>query len=201
MATGLFFGTFNPVHRGHEALAVSWLNSGYIQRLEVVLTPDPPHKQDLHIASFSHRFNMLNYVFGAGNNIAINCVEQSLPAPHYTLHTIRHIVQQDSRQMYYLCVGSDTLQTIDSWYRYREIGELVTLLVAGRPDHSLLIPDSLDGFRVVTCPHEPIRVSSTDIRASFRAGTPPGSAWLHEGVQRYIEQTGLYAGPDEPLER
>ena len=199
MATGLFFGTFNPVHRGHEALAGSWLRSGYIQQLEVVLTPDPPHKRGHHLASFTHRHNMLVRAFGSQRQISINCVEQSLSPPHYTLHTIRYLIEQNRQQTYYLCAGSDTLQTMDTWHRYREIGKLVALLVAGRPDYSLQVPETLRGFRVVVCPHDPVRVSSTEIRASIRAGKSPGKSWLHEDVEQYIAETELYAGPVDPF--
>ena len=59
MNIGLFGGTFDPVHRGHLALARVALAQYKLNRIYFVPANIPPHKQQQPLTPFLHRFAML----------------------------------------------------------------------------------------------------------------------------------------------
>ncbi len=192
MRTGLFFGTFNPVHRGHEALVQSFLSSGLIDDIWVILTPNPPHKNIAALAPFEDRWNMLQLAFKEKDELKITDVEQRIPSPHYTFKTLSFLKNSYPNQVFLLCIGGDTLQQLSSWYEYEKISHKAELLVAERPDSPNFTPPELNGFRVHFCEHNPVAISSTHIRKALMAGNMPGSGELHPEVLQYIQDKDLY---------
>ncbi|MEX0681245.1 MAG: nicotinate (nicotinamide) nucleotide adenylyltransferase [Balneolales bacterium] len=197
MSTGLFFGTFNPVHRGHEALASSFLSSGVLEELWVILTPSPPHKHVPTLAPFDDRWNMLKLVFSGYPKLHLSDIEQRIPSPHYTVKTITFLKNSYPDRHFYLCIGADTLQTMASWYEVEKMVSKVELLVAGRPGSSVAVPSEMQPFVVHQCKHEETDISSTQIRKSISEGREPGQNMLHPEVRHYIREHRLYgsAGP------
>lgn len=192
MQTGLFFGTFNPVHRGHEALVSSFLSSGRIDELWIILTPNPPHKDISTLASFHDRWNMLKLAFEERQYLKISDVERRISPPNFTVKTLTYLNTHYSDRQFYLCIGSDTLQTLSSWYEYDKISSQAALLVAERPEISPKIPPELETFSVHFCEHRKVDISSTAIRESLAAGVDPGTEQLHPEVLRYINEHQLY---------
>ncbi|TVQ72190.1 MAG: nicotinate (nicotinamide) nucleotide adenylyltransferase [Balneolaceae bacterium] len=192
MGTGLFLGSFNPVHRGHEKMVSSFLNSELIDDLWIILTPTPPHKHISELASFTDRWNMLELVFANRDTVHLSDVEQRIPSPHYTFRTLAYLKSCYPDKSFYLCIGGDTLQTLSSWYDYEKIAHKTELLVAERPGVPLTRPSELEPFTVHYCEHEAIAVSSTDIRKKLADGKMPGPDELHPAVVEYIRSEGLY---------
>src|SRR5699024_12696911 len=93
--TGIMGGSFYPVHYGHIAIAKSFLNSGLISELWLILTPQSPHKTDQRITDYNLRLKMLRQAFCDEQNIIISDIEHQLDPPYYTLHT----VQQDRKSV------------------------------------------------------------------------------------------------------
>ena len=65
----IFGGTFDPVHNGHIAIATSILEKNLADRLVILPSFTPPHKQNRVITDFSHRMAMLKIAFKEWNNI------------------------------------------------------------------------------------------------------------------------------------
>ena len=59
MNIGLFGGTFDPVHRGHIALALAAVEQYKLSRVLFVPVNIPPHKEHQELSPFFHRFAML----------------------------------------------------------------------------------------------------------------------------------------------
>ncbi|MDG5765909.1 nicotinate (nicotinamide) nucleotide adenylyltransferase [Balneolales bacterium ANBcel1] len=192
MVTGLFFGTFNPVHRGHEALVHSFLHSNHLDDLWIIVTPSPPHKHVASLAPFEHRWNMLQLVFGTRSEVSLSDVEQRITPPHYTLKTLSYLKASYPDRSLILCIGGDSLQDLPNWFDYRSIGQKAELLVAERPGVSLDVPDELSAFSVHFCEHDPVEVSSTDIRERMASGHEESARDLHPEVAAYIKKHGLY---------
>ncbi len=160
---GLLGGTFDPVHNGHIEIANSFIGSGIIDELWVLLTPFPPHKnQEKHI-SYEKRLQMLRAGFQS-LNCRILTVEKDLPKPSYTYRTIQYLKKEYPSTDFYFCMGEDSLSNFNTWKFYRNILEEANLLVARRPNsnHDDVLPAILKQTSFVD--HTPVEISSSQIR-------------------------------------
>ena len=188
---GLMGGSFDPVHNGHLAICRSYLESSYIERLYVILTPDPPHKENRQLTDFNHRFKMLKMATCNMENLIVSDLEKNLPKPSYTVNTVLHFHKKYPEKDLYLCIGEDSFTQFTDWYHWEEILEHCTLLVAKRPetDHED-IPEKLkDNAYFVD--HEEIAISSSQIRKQLKLGKDV-SQYLPESVLKYINKNDLY---------
>lgn len=192
---GIFGGAFDPVHRGHVACIRSFLQSGLIDRILILPTPHPPHKEDGPVASFEDRYNMLLIACSEfGDRVEVSDLERTLDPPSYTVRTLRTLQKRHPKVEFKLCIGEDSLVSFSSWYRYREILERTELLVAERPGFSVdSIPSEILD-RATFVDHTPVESSSTTLRRS-------GSGWKKEdlpsGVFEYITEHELYKGDSD----
>lgn len=187
--TGILGGSFDPVHNGHLRIAESFLNSGLIEKLLVIPAPTPPHKTALQV-EFTHRMEMLKLAFQHQNSVEISDLEAHLPAPSYSIQTIQYLQDRNPENVYYLCLGEDSLIHFHSWHRYREIIQKVTLLIAERPgfDSSAVDQELLENSIFVD--HDPYELSSTEIRET-KIGNIELSR-IPKPVLKYINDHNLY---------
>ena len=54
----LYFGSFNPVHRGHIALAEYVLDAGLCDLVTLIVSPQSPYKEAAELAPELARFEM-----------------------------------------------------------------------------------------------------------------------------------------------
>ncbi|HET8865696.1 MAG TPA: nicotinate (nicotinamide) nucleotide adenylyltransferase [Gracilimonas sp.] len=188
---GLFGGTFDPVHKGHLSIAHSYLDSDFVDKLWVLLTPYPPHKQ-LSQASYEIRLKMLNAAFEGVNRVSVSTIENSLPKPSYSVQTIRHLKQEHPDTEFFYCMGEDSLSKFHTWKYYREILEECELLVAKRPGvtHDEVEEVILDHSYFVE--HTPLDISSSEIRGRVSAGESIEDL-VPDKVLEIIEKEQLYS--------
>jgi len=186
---GLFGGSFDPVHNGHIEAVNSFLHSRVIDEIWILLTPDPPHKTDQQKTEFEHRYNMLKLAFQESDQIKVSDVENDLPKPSYTLQTILHLKKTYPEWTFFLCIGEDSLESLHNWYKYDEIVEECTLMVVDRPgsDHSGVDSEILE--KTIFVDHQPMDVSSTEIRKLSVSSIDD----VPENVQTYIQKNNLYS--------
>lgn len=188
---GLLGGTFDPVHMGHISIAESFLQSGLIDQLWILLTPEPPHKEHRNITSYSFRKKMLDTAFSEMEKVVISDVERQLPKPNYTIRTLRHLKKEYPDTGWYLCIGEDSLKEFDSWYHYRSILEMCELLVARRPGVNLQdVPaDVMKRTHLVS--HQPVDISSTELRNKLERGEDVAE-YIPEQVYQLIRKEQPY---------
>lgn len=185
---GVFGGSFDPVHNGHIHIVKSFLQSGVIDELLITLTPDPPHKDRTTQAPYRHRYRMLELAFAGLDHVRISDLEQSLPAPSYSLQTIQSLKASDPACQYFLCMGEDSLESFHTWHRYREILAEVSLLVAARPGSSAdsVAKEILE--KTIFVSNIEIDISSSTVR-----GGDADEHALPEPVAEYIRTHNLYS--------
>lgn len=189
--TGLFGGSFDPVHNGHLAIAESFLRSDLVDELWVLLTPSSPHKEDQQLADFSLRLKMLDSAFEAWEQIHISTIEEELPKPSYTIQTIQHLQHAEPDRSFIYCLGEDSLREFHTWRSYQNILDHCELLVAQRPgvSHNDVEPAILDKTHFVD--HDPVQISSTDIKDRISKGLKVDHL-LPDSVLKIIEKEQLY---------
>ncbi|MEX0779210.1 MAG: nicotinate (nicotinamide) nucleotide adenylyltransferase [Balneolales bacterium] len=185
---GLFGGSFDPVHNGHQKIAASYLASGKIDVLWVVPSASPPHKSR-HLTDFDIRCEMLDAAFNNRAGVEVVRIEESLPAPNYTLRTVKHLKDEYPTIKFFLCIGSDSLRQITTWYHYRELLSHCELLVAKRPDYD--VSDIPPEASVHFVNHEPVPFSSSEIRSRISERQTVNDMVPAE-VSEIIEKIELY---------
>jgi nicotinate-nucleotide adenylyltransferase len=188
---GLLGGSFDPVHNGHVAIAQSFLESGFISQLWILLTPDPPHKTEQAFCDYEHRFKMLQAAFWHFENIKIKDVENRLSQPSYTIQTLKHLTEKYPDTKFYLCIGEDLIHDFKQWRDWEKILDVCELLVARRPSGQTIDLDPLIAEKTHFIDHQSIDISSTEIRNRVTEGKKI-SGLVPEQVQKIIKKANLY---------
>jgi len=171
MNIGLFGGTFDPVHRGHMALARAALERYKLHRIYFVPANLPPHKQRRPHTAFVHRFAML--VLATAQDKAfvpslLEAPEESDTAtrkdrqekPNYTIDTVRRMKQGfKASDKLFVLIGMDAFADIAQWHQAEALFRECEFVVAGRPGFSLAdvanaLPGSLRPRPEVTRPFQ-----------------------------------------------
>jgi len=194
MRIGIFGGTFNPPHMGHiDACRFASANLK-LDRLYLVPTKVPPHKQlPEGSASPEQRFEMTALAAAMIPGAQAWDVELKREGPSYSADTV-----MDLRRMYpddelILIVGSDMFFTLDKWRRAEELLSSVTVCVMSRNAEdferlSIKAAELKDGFgaRSVILDKPILEVSSSDLRGGSKLADIPMCIW------DYIVKNGLY---------
>jgi nicotinate-nucleotide adenylyltransferase len=192
VTTGLLGGAFDPPHNGHVALAQAAFERFGLDRLVVVVTGDPPHKEvGTHAET---RFQLAREAFAELPGVELSRHELDRPGPSYTVHTARW-AQEEWGDVVFL-VGADEFADFGAWKDPDEILEHVRLGVATRPGYprerldpvlaSLRRPERVELFEIPA-----VDVSSTDIRRRAALGEPI-DALVPPGVARLVVEDGVY---------
>jgi nicotinate-nucleotide adenylyltransferase len=168
MNIGLFGGTFDPIHRGHLALARAALERCKLHRVYFVPANTPPHKQRQPLSPFAHRFAMLALATAEEKAFVPSLLEapeelsSSAKAkqerPNYTIDTVRRLKQSlKSSDKLFLLIGMDAFADIAKWHQSEALFREGEFVVAGRPGYSLAdvanaLPESLRPRPEVTRP-------------------------------------------------
>ena len=186
---GIFGGTFNPVHKGHVAVAESFIENLSLDLLYVIPNNIPPMKES-HGVSGEDRFNMLKIAFSGNNNVAVSDIELKREGMSYTRDTVAAIKEMHPNSELYLLTGDDWIDSFDKWKDYRYILDNAQLVVAYR-EHSDITKsldrlEALSGKRPKLLENKRIELASSEFRAQ------PNSEALPDGVFEYIKEKGLY---------
>lgn len=180
----VFGGSFNPPHVAH-VLAVSYVLACFeVERVLVV--PVFEHAFDKDLAPFEHRLELARLAFGWLPGVEVSRIEERLPTPSFTLQTLEHLSAEHPHWKLGLVIGSDVLLERDKWRSFERIEALAPPLVLGRV-----------GFPHPSAPPAVLPdVSSTQVRALLRAGTPESQRAVEALVPRrvlaYVRTHGLY---------
>jgi nicotinate-nucleotide adenylyltransferase len=149
MNIGLFGGTFDPVHRGHLAMARVALDQCKLQRIHFVPANIPPHKQRQPLSPFIHRFAMLVLATAQEKAFVPSLLEApeegAAPVrkdrqekPNYTIDTIRRLKQSfKASDKLFVLIGMDAFADIAKWHQAEALFRECEFVVANRPGYSL----------------------------------------------------------------
>ena len=123
----LYFGSFNPIHKGHIALAEYAVEKGLCDELVLVVSPQSPYKQAEELAPEMDRFEMAEAACAASrypDRIKPSVVEFLLPKPSYTIDTLRYLAENHGADMEFsILMGADQIERLDGWKEYDRILE------------------------------------------------------------------------------
>ena len=174
--TGIFGGSFNPIHNGHIALALQLKEQAGLDEVWLMVSPQNPIKQSSDLADDEQRLEMARLAVEGVEGITVSDYEMHLPRPSYTWNTLEALTNDYPERQFVLMIGGDNWAIFDKWYRADDIKEKFEIIVYTRtPGDS--------GF---------IDISSTAIRQRIRQGKGI-SKMVPKTVAEYIKENRLYA--------
>lgn len=127
----LLGGTFDPVHRGHLALAEAALEALLILRVDFLPAGDPWQKK--RVTSAFHRVTMLRHALQYDPRFRVDEREVLRPGKTYTIDTLEAIRRRTGDSIpVVLLLGSDQWNNFSTWVRWREITDFAHIAVAAR---------------------------------------------------------------------
>lgn len=121
MKVGLLFGSFNPIHMGHIAIANYMAESTDLAQIWLVVSPQNPLKEKKSLADAKKRFAQVKKAIGKHSKIKVCDVEFKLPQPSYTIHTLEVLKKKYPKNKFTLIIGSDNLRLFHKWKNYEKI--------------------------------------------------------------------------------
>ena len=186
---GLFFGSFNPIHIGHLALANYFIDNTDIKEIWFVISPQNPLKKKNSLIHHRFRLEMVNLAIGDFIRFKTCDIEFNLPQPSYTINTLQHLKEKYPKKQFSLILGADNLATFHKWKNYEEILKRHRLFVYPRPGYD---PGPLVIHQNVTLTDSPIiEISSSYIRDAIKSGKTP-KFFVHPEVWKYIDEMNFY---------
>ena len=188
---GLYFGTFNPIHMGHLAIANHMVEFSDLDEVWMVVTPHNPHKKKSTLLADHHRLEMVYRATEAYDNIKPSNIEFGLPQPNYTVNTLAHLEEKYPDYQFALIMGEDNLNTLHKWKNNEVILERFEVFVYPRVT-STTIKEEFKNHPKITKVDAPImEISSTFVRNAVKNGkriTP----LLPQKVWEYIDEMNFY---------
>jgi nicotinate-nucleotide adenylyltransferase len=173
MNIGLFGGSFDPIHRGHVALAQAAASRYSLRQVLFVPANVPPHKQKHPLTAFIHRYAMVALATQDERAFVPSLLEaaaelRSAGQPgaavptsgcvNYSIDTVRRLKQtlKKSDRLFFL-IGIDAFRDVAKWREARALLAECDFIVASRPGFSLQdvaesLPEDLRPPAAVTRP-------------------------------------------------
>jgi nicotinate-nucleotide adenylyltransferase len=168
MITGLYFGSFNPVHTGHLVIASYMVEFTNLEQLWFVVSPQNPLKEKKSLLQDYHRLEMVRLAVEDDDRFRVSDIELRLPTPSYTIDTLTYLMEKYPDREFQLVMGADGLRTFHKWKHADLIAKRYHLLIYPRPGTDREAASHLPNATLVDAPV--MEISSSFIRQAIKAG-------------------------------
>ncbi len=201
MRTGIYGGTFNPIHTAHIHLVREFAERLSLDRVLLIPTGQPPHKTAKQLASNADRIAMLKLAAEEITECAVEIseIEMQREGKSYTADTLTQLKELYPNDDLFLLMGEDMFMTLDKWYKPeviflhavicgapRDFGSFRRMVVHGE-NMKKQFPHLT--FILQNIPY--VEGSSTEVREHLSMQKDLRGL-LPEKVERYIRERGLY---------
>ena len=193
----IYGGTFNPVHVGHTNLLDSFIKQLNFDKVIVIPTNIPPHKEVRLTADAQTRLEMCRVAF-ASDKVLVSDIELLRNEKSYSYDTVSQLKEIYPEDDLFFLMGSDMFLSLETWYRYDDLKKLITFCAAARnqEDRTLLEQHALrleeKGAKTVIVDINVIDISSAQIREKIMFGQSC-SEFLPKGVESIVREKNLYS--------
>ncbi|MEG2318071.1 MAG: nicotinate (nicotinamide) nucleotide adenylyltransferase [Rikenellaceae bacterium] len=183
MKIGLYFGSFNPIHKGHIAISRFMVDNGYCDELWIVVSPQSPFKKADTLASDEDRLTMVDLAIHEEKlekQIKTCNIEMQMPRPSWSIDTLRLLIETYPEHSFFIVMGEDNLKDFDKWREHDEIQRLAEILVYPRK-----------GIEKGILEAPLLNYDSTSIRKRIKDKKPIGE-YVSKSVELFIKEKGIY---------
>lgn len=200
---GLFGGSFDPVHRGHEHVVRAAQSAFRLERVLWIPAARPPHKPERILAEAADRLAMLELALAGHPSWSVSRLELERSGPSFTIDTVRALpgaLGLEPAVELHLVIGGDNLVGFATWREVEALLERVQpVVVVRRGDEREALRELVRGLPeplvrkvergLVLAPLVPI--SSTELRARLARGERVDDE-LAPTVAEYVRARGIY---------
>jgi len=187
--TGLFFGSFNPIHIGHMAIANYMVEFTDLNEIWFVISPQNPFKKRITLLADHFRLELVEMAINGDRRFMVCDVEFRMPRPSYTIDTLVYLKEKNPNKQFCLIIGSDNLKFFSKWKNYELIEQNYTRYIYPRPGTDEKDYENQVNSKVVQAPH--IEISSSFIRDAIKNGKKVDK-FLPDGIFDHIDKMNLY---------
>lgn len=204
MKIGILGGTFDPIHNTHISMAREALSQLNLDKVFLMPSFCPPHKNSSLVTNERHRVNMVKLAVAGLDNISYSDFELKNRLS-YTADTLTALKQQHPKDELFFIIGGDSISTFISWYHPEIILEKANLVVVKRNDVTLsAVEDNIAKIRKTFNIHSDKKIFLLDtdissISSSFirNNNIEECKSMLPKEVYEYIRDSGLYMGENK----
>jgi len=168
MEVGLYFGSFNPVHIGHMAIANYMVEYTDLQQIWFVVSPQNPLKAKNTLLADYQRYELVSRAIGNNIKFRVSNIEFSMPKPSYTIDTLTYISEKYPNHKFSIIMGSDNILTLNKWKNYEQILQYYKIYIYPRSDFQLENVEVKGNFEIANAPQ--MEISSSFIRQAIKEG-------------------------------
>jgi nicotinate-nucleotide adenylyltransferase len=196
---GVMGGTFNPIHRGHLALAGAAKKEFALDQIIFIPSGNPPHKDPVEVIDKEHRYRMVKLAIKGKRNYRVSRMELDRPGFSYAVDTFVSLKKKlgQRAELFYL-MGLDSISEILEWKKPLELFKFCELIVGTRPGTKIRTFRRLLKFPPLQKEADKIHllelkenISASEIRERLKAGKPVVRL-APKTVENYIRKKGLY---------
>jgi nicotinate-nucleotide adenylyltransferase len=195
MKTGLYFGSFNPVHIGHMAIANYIYEYSELEEIWFVVSPHNPLKKKSSLLADHHRLHLTELAIGDDHRFRVSDIEFKLPKPSYTIDTLTYLREKHTTHQFALIMGSDNLSTINKWKNAELLIESCKIYVYPRlnkgKEPGPVVKSMLKSADIDIVEAPLIDISGTFIRSAIKEGKDIRH-FLPPGIWQYIKDMHFY---------
>jgi nicotinate-nucleotide adenylyltransferase len=195
----LYFGTFNPIHVGHLAIANHIALLKNVDEVWLIVSPQNPLKKKSTMLADYHRLAIVREAIAENDKLRVSDIEFSMPKPSYTVDTLTYISEKHPDYQFSIIMGEDNLHTFANWKNYKIILEDYRIYVYPRINTEYdLINKGKSDMEITGHPNiflledvPMMNISSSFIRNIIREGKSP-TYLLTPPVLKYVEEMHFY---------
>lgn len=195
MKTGLYFGSFNPIHIGHLAIANYLVENSDLGEIWFVVSPHNPLKKKSSLLADHHRIRLAEIATENDDRLFVSDIETKMPQPSYTIDTLTWLDEKYPTREFALIMGGDNLLTLHKWKNVDELIRKYSLYVYPRRGKQSGYPPELEELiknAKISLVEAPLMdISGTFIRDSIANGKDIRH-FLPPGVWKYIDEMNFY---------
>lgn len=207
-------GSFDPVHRGHLAIAEKMVKLFELDELVFIPAFHAPHKSRLKPTSVFHRFAMLCLATNGFSKVKVSTMELESPEKPFTIETLTKLKKNLTDAEIFFVMGADSWAEITTWREWEKVLTIVNITVVTRPNYEIEFSHvkkeireriidlrGNDELQITNCELRnrifitdavQVNISATQIRKMIMEDDKNWKKFVTEKVARHIKKYNLY---------